>query len=602
MKSFSDTALPHWDTTVVYPSLASPEFDAGFCAVLQTLDELVTLFDQYGINAQAAVTVDAATAQTFETVAARYNDALDQQFQMFAYLSCFVSTNSRDELAQAKQSELRQQLVRMNMLGTRFTAWLGALEVEALMARSAYAREHAYMLRRAKIQAMHLLSPAEETLAAELSVTGSSSWAKLYSTFTSQLLVPIELEGKAQALPMSAIRNLASDANRETRRRAYEAELSAWQKSAVPIAAALNSLKGEMNTLSKRRQWDSPLDVALFINSIDRETLDAMMQAARESFPKFRRYLRAKAKALAVPALAWYDLFAPASSEGRAWSYHDAEQFILKHFGAYSAKLCGLAERAFNENWIDAEPRDGKGGGAFCMRLRGAESRVLTNYKPSFNAVSTLAHELGHAYHNLKLAPRTMLQRATPMTLAETASTFCETIIKNAALQDADAAEQCLIVEASLQGSCQVILDITSRFLFEQRVFDKRRQRDLSVEELNALMLDAQRQTYGDGLDENVLHPYMWAAKSHYYGATFYNFPYMFGLLFGLGLYARSRQDAEVFKAGYDDLLSSTGMGHAAELAARFGIDIRSADFWRDSLNVIGADIDRFEQLVNQAR
>jgi pepF/M3 family oligoendopeptidase len=593
-------ALPHWDVTVVYPSLSSPEFDAGFRAVLQMIDELVRLFDEHHINAQSSAVVDGSTVQTLETIAARYNETLDKQIQMFAYLSSFVSTNSRDEVAQAKQSELRQHTVRLNVLGTRFTAWLGSLDVEALIARSAYARDHAYMLRRAKIQATHLMSLTEEALAAELSVTGGSSWAKLYHTFTSQLLVPLELDGKAQELPMSAIRNLASDANRETRRRAYEAELAAWKKAAAPIAAALNSLKGELNTLSKRRKWDSPLDVALFINSIDRATLDAMMQTARDSFPDFRRYLRTKAKALGVSALAWYDLFAPASSEGKPWTYDEGREFIYEHFGAYSPQLRSLAERAYGENWIDAEPREGKGGGAFCMRLRRDESRILTNYKPGFGAVGTLAHELGHAYHNLNLAQRTILQRATPMTLAETASTFCETIVKNAALQKVDPQEQFLILEASLQDSCQVILDITSRFLFEQRVFDQRRQRDLSVEELNAIMLDAQKQTYGDGLDENYLHPYMWAAKSHYYGPTFYNFPYMFGLLFGLGLYARYQADANAFKESYDELLSSTGMYDAAELAARFGIDIRSADFWRGSLDVIRADIDRFEQLVNQ--
>jgi pepF/M3 family oligoendopeptidase len=564
------------------------------------IDELVTLFDEHHINAQASAVIDDAITQTFETIAAHYNETLDQQFQMFAYLSSFISTDSRNELAQAKQSELRQQAVRLNVLGTRFTAWLGSLDVEALIARSACARDHAHMLRRAKIQATHLLSPAEETLAAELSVTGSGSWAKLYNTFTSQLLVPLELDGKPPELPMSAIRNLAYDANRETRRRAYEAELAAWQKAAVPIAAALNSLKGEMNTLSKRRQWDSPLDVALFINSIDRATLDAMMQASREAFPDFRRYLRAKARALRVPALAWYDLFAPVSHDDQAWAYDDARQFICERFGAYSAKLRGLAERAFHENWIDAEPREGKSGGAFCMRLRGDESRILTNYKPSFGAVSTLAHELGHAYHNLNLAQRTMLQRMTPMTLAETASTFCETIIKNAALQKVAPAEQLVILEASLQNNCQIVVDITSRFLFEQQVFDKRRQRDLSIDELNAIMLDAQKQTYGDGLDESLLHPYMWAAKSHYYGPAFYNFPYMFGLLFGLGLYARYQADAEAFKESYDELLSATGMYDAAELAARFSIDIRSADFWRRSLDVIRADIDRFVTLVNQ--
>jgi pepF/M3 family oligoendopeptidase len=399
---------------------------------------------------------------------------------------------------------------------------------------------------------------------------------------------------------MSVVRNLASDPQREVRRRAYEAEIAAWRSAAVPLAAALNSIKGATNLLSKRRQWDSPLEAALFENNIDRQTLEAMMAAAQESFPDFRRYLRAKARALGLPVLAWYDIAAPLSSGGRAWGFDEGAQFIVEQFGAYSPKLRGLAERAFGQRWIDAEPRLGKRDGAFCMSLRQDESRVFTNFKPTFGGVSTVAHELGHAYHNLNLAPRTMLQRQTPMTLAETASIFCQTLVNQAALRQAEAQEQILILEGALQNACQVVVDIASRFLFEQRVLEKRLQRELSIDEFNDLMLQAQRETYGDGVDPDVLHPYMWAVKPHYYSSTFYNYPYMFGLLFGLGLYARYQDDPQGFKASYDDLLSSTGLGNAAELAARFGIDTRAPDFWRSSLDVLRADIARFASLVDR--
>src|SRR5581483_6329348 len=239
-------------------------------------------------------------------------------------------------------------------------------------------------------------------------------------------------------------------------------------------------------------------------------------------------------------------------------------------------RLSDFAARAFREHWIDAEPHAGKVDGAYCAPLRKDESRVLANFKPSYGGMSTLAHELGHGYHNLNLAQRTMLQQETPMTLAETASIFCETIIRHAALQNANTQEQIAILEASLQGSCQVVVDITSRFLFEQRVFERRKQRELSVDELNALMVEAQRETYGDELDEDALHPYMWAMKPHYYSSeySFYNSPYMFGLLFGLGLYALYQKDPEGFKKGYDALLSQTGLADAATLAAQFNIDI----------------------------
>lgn len=322
------------------------------------------------------------------------------------------------------------------------------------------------------------------------------------------------------------------------------------------------------------------------------------MATAREAFPELRRYLYAKARALGVPTLAWYDLFAPLYADSRPWDFGEARDFVLEQFGAFSAKMAGLARRAFEEAWIDAEPRAGKRGGAFCMWVRGDESRVLSNFQPAYAGMATLAHELGHAYHNLQRSPCTFTQRRTPMTLAETASTFCETVVREAALAHADRREQIAILEASLQHSTQVIVDITSRFLFEQALFAQRKERELSAEELCTLMSDAQKQTYGDGLDPEALHPYMWAVKPHYYSATFYNFPYMFGHLFSLGLYARYQQDPDAFREAYDALLTATGMADAATLAGRFGIDIRTPEFWRGSLDLVCEDINRFETLI----
>ena len=374
--------LPHWDMTVVYPSLASPEFEEGLRAAIASIDRLVALFDEHHVGAGAPGTLDGATIRAFDGVVEAYNQVLADVRTLRAYIAGFVATDSRDELAQVKRSELEQHAVKLSMLNSRFTAWVGSLDIEALIGRSAVAREHAFLLRKSKERAAHLMSPPEEALAAELDLTGSAAWAKLHHNFTSQLLVPIELDGARQALPMSEIRNLAFDPDREVRRRGYEAELATWKQAALPLAAALNSIKGEMNTLSRRRQWDSPLEVALFINTIDRQTLDAMMQAAHDSFPDFRRYLRAKAKALGLPVLAWYDLFAPVNREGHTWPYDQGAQFVIDQFGTYSPKLRRLAEQAFGENWIDAEPRTGKVDGGFCMLLRGGESRILVNYKP----------------------------------------------------------------------------------------------------------------------------------------------------------------------------------------------------------------------------
>ncbi len=593
--------LPHWDMTVVYPSMDSPEFAEGFSSVVHDINDLAKLFDTHQIMKQASPpSLDGHTVQAFETVIQRYNAVLEAKRTLSAYITCFVTTNSHDALAQARLSELQQSGVVLAQLSARFTAWIGSLDVETLIERSRVAREHAFMLRKAKVRAAHLMTPPEENLASELNLSGGTAWEKLHGDVTSQLTVSLEIAGQVQELPMSMVRNLAFDADRDLRRRAYEAELEGWKRAALPLAAALNSIKGEVNVLTSYRGWDSPLEASLLDNNIDRQTLDSMLTAARESFPDFRRYLHAKARMLGLPRLAWYDLFAPVTTGEKTWEYEDGAAFIVAQLDTFSSSLSNFAARAFREHWIDAEPREGKQDGAYCTPLRKDESRVFANYKASFDGVSTLAHELGHGYHNLNLSKRTMLQRSTPMALAETASIFCETIIRNAALQKAGQQEQIAILEASLQGSCQVVVDITSRFLFEQRLFERRRQRELSIDELNNLMLEAQRETYADGLDERALHPYMWAMKPHYYSSkvSFYNYPYMFGLLFGLGLYARYKEDGERFKASYDELLSSTGLADAATLAAQFGIDVRSVDFWRKSFAIVREDIEQFEKLT----
>lgn len=594
-----ETKLPHWNLTTIFPGLETAPFQESFEAVVREITKLEALFDTGEIMLRATPPPsDATTIERFETALTHLNEVSTHFNLLRVYLLGFIATDSRNTAAQQRLSELQQQQMRLQKLQTRFTAWIGSSDVDGLLARSELAREHSFALRKARVTAEHLMSPPEEALATELNVTGGQAWAKLYSNASSQITAEIELDGETQTLPMSALRNLAHDARREVRQRAYEVELATWEQHALPIAAALNSIKGQTNTLLQRRGWDDALAIALHHNNIDRTTLETMLTTAESYFPTFERYLQAKARLLGVERLAWYDLFAPVGESERTWDFETARAFILDNFRAFSDRLGDLAERAFRERWIDAEPRDGKRGGAFCAWVRADESRILANFQPAYGGMGTLAHELGHAYHNLARADRTFIQRETPMTLAETASNFCEILMRDAALSSAPPAEELAIIEASLQDACQVVVDITSRYLFEKEVFERRHARELAVEELNAIMLESQRAAYGAGLDSDQLHPYMWAAKPHYYSAIFYNFPYMFGLLFSLGLYARYQETPEAFLAEYDDLLSATGMADAATLAARYDIDLHDPAFWRGSLDLIVADVDRFVALV----
>jgi len=600
MTTEGNEVLPEWDMSPFFPSLASDEFKNEMNSVVRGIHDVVAEFDLLQIGStEGRDQTDISASETFDRLVASLNAMLDRMRIVGAYISSFVSTDSRNGDAQSAMSAYQSATIPVSTLMTRFSAWLGSIDPESLISTSKQAAAHAFMVHKAVEEAKHLMSPAEEELASELSLSGSRARSRLHGDVSSQIVVSVPGMGD---IPMSAARNLAYDPDRNVRTSAYKAELDAWERNKIATAAAFNGIKGDVATLCRRRKWASPLEESLFENHIDSTVLGAMMSAAHRSFPDFRRYLNAKAKLLDLDQLAWYDLFAPIASETRTWLWKDAEDFVVETFGTYSDRLKSYAKRSFDERWIDAGSRPGKADGAFCMRVRGDESRILTNFKPSFNGVSTLAHELGHGYHNLNLAERTYLQRDTPMTLAETASIFCETIIRTAGLAQAESTEKLSILEASLQGSCQIVVDISSRFLFEQEVFKQRSARALRSEELCEAMLTSQAETYGDAICSDLRHAYMWAVKPHYYStSSFYNYPYMFGQLFGLGLFSIYEKDPEGFKKDYDSLLSSTGLADASTLANRFGIDISSEALWESSLDILRRDIGLFEKIVQSA-
>jgi pepF/M3 family oligoendopeptidase len=597
-------SLPRWDMTPIFPGPDSPEFVAAFEAALRALAELADLFDARAVGRRDPSTLDAEAAVTAEEVINRYNEVQDAVALIDTYLQCLVAADATHARAQAALSALQQQTVGLAYLAARFVAWVGSLPIDDLIQRSAVAREHAFALRLAQRAAAHLMSPAEEELAAELGPTGASAWYRLRQDVESRLAIRLELDGEERTLPISEAMNLAMHPDREVRRRAHEAEREAWRSVEVPLAAALNGVKGETLTLTGRRSWADPLDAALFRNRIDRATLDALVEAIRAAVPDYRRYLRAKARALGLPVLASYDLLAPVGAHARPWPFDEASAFVLEQFRGYSPKLVALAERAVAERWVDAEPRTGKEGGGFCADVGGGRSRILLNYAPTYLWLSALAHELGHAYHNAVRheVGRSWLQRRflAPMTLAETASTFCETLVNRAALAQSDGDDQLAILGGALLSIAANVFGAIAAFDIEQELFAARRRRELSVTELGELVLVAQRDLYGDAVDPETLVPDGWAAAPHPFlpDAWYYNFPYAFGMLFGLGLHARHAADPEAFRPAFDELLSRTGMEEAAELAGRMGIDLRSPDFWREGLDTVRADVDRFEALV----
>jgi pepF/M3 family oligoendopeptidase len=600
-------ALPHWDLSNVYAGLESTEFVEAISQARTQLSELDRYLSRHQIGRGGPIlSKPADLAEVIDGYLDRMNALLQQSTTLRAYIHSFVATDSYNSTARRGMSELEPVLVRIEQQEVVFRGWIGTVgeqpdRFHAALALEGPAREHAFCLAETLEQSQYLMSEAEEALAAELSLSGIRAWSKLQGTITSQLQVQFEWDGQKEKLPITVLQNLRTDPDETVRHRAYEAELAAWHGVREPLAACMNSIKGTVNTLNRRRGRTDALHEPLDQARIDRDTLEAMLGAMRESFPAFHRYFRAKARLLGKPALPWWDIFAPVGQSEKRYTYAEAKAFILAQFSTFSDRLVSLARRAFDQNWIDAEPRDGKRGGAFCMRLPEVEeSRILCNFDGSLDQVLTIAHELGHAYHNECQEGKEPLQRRTPMTLAETASIFNQTVITDALLaQAADSNEELVILEGFLSDAAQVIVDIYSRYLFEKEVFEQRAGAELSADDFCEIMLRAQRETYGDGLDLDHLHRYMWAWKPHYYRTdlSFYNFPYAFGLLFGLGLYAIYRERGPDFLPEYDGLLRSSGEGTAADLAARFGIDIRQRAFWEASLKIIAQRIERYDGL-----
>ncbi|CAN5774453.1 M3 family oligoendopeptidase [soil metagenome] len=592
-------APPRWDTTVLFDGLESRAFAAAHEAATAGVARLRALYDDHGIRGGERRTLTDADVAAAEVIIPATNELLEQLRLVGAYLHAHITTDARDATAARLQSRFQADVAPMTVLTKRWEAWVSTVGADELSARSDAAADHAFTLRRAERGAAHQMSEAQEDLAAELSLTGGRAWARLHGDVTARLTAAVRFpaEDVPQVLPMAAVRGLATHEDPAVRRSAFEAELAAWETVAVPLGAAINAFKGEANVLNRRRGWDDSLDVALHNNNVDRATLAAMQEAVTGALGDFARFNRAKAALLGhAGGLPWWDLLAPVG-DGRRFSWPEATESVRAAFGRYSPALAGLVERAVRERWLDAEPRDGKVGGAFCMPVQCDVSRVLLNFDGSFDSVQTLAHELGHAYHNTNLSHRTPLQRHTPMALAETASIFCETVMVQAGLSGVtEPAARLAMLDGDLVGACQVVVDIHSRFLFERALTAERARGVLAAERLSELMTDAQRAAYGDGVDHDHLHPYLWAVKGHYFTA-YYNWPYTFGLLFGLGLYAAYERDADRFRDGYDDLLSSTGLDDAVDLAARFGIDVRSTGFWESSLDVLRGRIDEFVRL-----
>lgn len=612
----SNNMIPRWKLDSIFPPVQSAGYDkviAEYVSGMDNLENLVTSAKKLMKNAPANFDFPMWLKGFLEAEDATLR--LSSSLNAFAYIVYSVDTTNTDFLNNI--SRIDELGLRLEKIGLDFQSILVMNEARLpqFFERFPEFAQYEFILGEEIADARHKMTAAEENLASDMQRTGGNAWDRLHEQIISNLS-----DGNGKTF--NEIRNDAYSADKNVRRSSYEKEISLLKRNEIAFAACLNNLKGETVALNKRRKWGDALDRALFSSRMGRKTLEALVGAIEDSLPSWRDYFRAKASFLrknemtasekagteSDGGIAFYDLFAPMTASekndsvlSRKWTFAEARDYIIERYSSFSEEMGAFAKKAFDSGWIDAECREGKVGGAYDEDFAvNHESRIMTNFTGAFSDVITLAHELGHAYHFSCMKGKPCAFFSYPMTLAETASTFAETIVKQDMIARCSGADRMQILDLDLQDASQVLVDILSRFYFERSVFEERSKSELNSADFCRLMRDAQEKSYGDGLCRDERHEYMWAVKSHYYstGLDFYNFPYAFGQLFGAGLYALYKKEGKSFAGRYAELLSRTGSMSCEELCREAGFDIESKEFWRSGIDMYVKEIVELKKLT----
>ncbi len=576
-----------WSLDIFYKGID----DTALQSDMQKLEELVGSYKEM----VATLTMDDPRA-TLRRVMETKEELAILTRRLGGYFSLRRSANSADAEGARYQTKISNLMASTAKEGVMFEKYVGRIEnLDAVIESDDLLKEYKFYFSEVLSSIEHSMSDEEEALFAQMNIFGGRAWGDLVSHLTAT----VEVDYKGGKTTLSAIRGLSESDDPAVRMGAYEAELACYSKIKDSIAYALNSIKAQANLEAKMRGFENPLEMTLHQSRMEKATLDAMLTAMREYLPKFQSYLKHKAKLLGhTNGLPWYDISATmGNASAKTYTVEEAHHYLVEHFNSFAPDLAEMVDTAFKEEWIDFYPRAGKVGGAFCSNLPFLkQSRILTNFCGMFGNVVTLAHELGHAYHGLQIQEHRPLNTGYTMPVAETASNFNELIIVNDAIAKAEGEEKIQLIESQIQDCTQIIVDIYSRFLFEDTVIRRRNDTFLFAEDLEQIMLDAQKEAFGDALDPKCMHPWMWCCKSHYYraGLSYYNFPYAFGGLFSRGLYAKYLEEGEAFLPKYRALLKATTVDTVESVAGIAGIDLTEPSFWRKSLQIIADRIDEF--------
>lgn len=597
----SKTLRQTWDLDSIFSGGSSSE---TFAAYLKQLEQDIASLNTQVADAKLPVTIEDTYA--YDGIIDQLQDIIARLSEGSAFVSCLGAENQDDKKAVQLTGRIASLHAQLSSVKTRFDSllqqtddevWTGWMQRPEIMPIS-------FVMNESRQEAKEKMAPELESLALDLAVDGYHGWGDFYDTIVSKVRVPYEENGETTYLSAGQAANKLQHPHREVRESMLVNWEKAWSDAADYCADTLNHLGGFRLKLYEGRGWDSVLKEPLAINRMSAQTLDAMWNVITRAKPALVKYLERKAELLGVKHLSWADVSAPIGESTGTISYEEAAESIVSQFRKFSPRMADFAQMAFDKHWIEVEDRPGKRPGGFCTSLPvSKETRIFMTYAGTASNVSTLAHELGHGYHQHVMDDMEILNQSYAMNVAETASTFAELIVADALIQEADEKEKLALLEEKIQNTVAFFMNIHARFLFETRFYEKRKEGLLSADELSALMEEAQREAFCDSLGS--YHPTFWASKLHFYitGVPFYNFPYTFGFMFSTGIYAQAQKEGAAFAEKYDNLLRDTGRMTVEELADKhLGTDVTKPDFWQGAADLCIADIEQFLQMTENLK
>lgn len=586
----------NWNLDNIYPGTDSEKFKKDCDYIEKEIERLLKKSEEL-----PQIDEEKSTADAWENFNKEMESFRQIVFGLFGYLNNRISADSENEELINLKSKLSNVLVKSQPITININSKLKKCDddtFEAFINNNEYLKEIRFSIEEDRELTKYQMDDEKEKLAGKLSTDGINAWGRLYDKFSGKLKVEIEEDGKIVKKSVGQVKWESED--REKRKKNFHASLKAWDSIKDVCAESLNHISGTRITLNKERGYKHHLEAPLRMGRLKRETLDAMWGAVNDRKPMLKDYFDIKAKLLGLDKLSWYDLRAPMSS-GKI-DFDTAMDIIIEQYSKFNPEMGKFAQWTIDNQFIESENRDGKKQGAYCMYFRKEqEPRIFLTFTNSYDSMSTVAHELGHAYHSFVLKDRPNELTFYPMNLAETASTFGEAIIADYLIEKAkDKQEKIAMLDKVISDAVNYLMNIHSRFIFECALYEERERGEIPASRLTELMLDAQRKAYYGLLDE--YHPLFWASKLHFYitAISFYNFPYTFGYLFSNALYAIAKEQGKEFAETYKKILISTGCMKTEDVVStNLNMDISKKDFWFKSLDNLSEKINEFKSITS---